>query len=170
MKLIKVGTNIVGSQPDETTFDSLLEIYPGATILYVPNTIPLELEGDTYIRDPRLAMSTEEVRTCRREDIDKKTDQVLAYGFTYESSRFKMDLEHQMSYKSVFDLRAYLTFPYTIKGVGDGYLTFQNETEMTNFVLYAFSWVGDIIRNGWGLKDGLDALNKDELIAWEDPR
>ena len=81
-----------------------------------------------------------------------------------------MDLEHQMSYKSVYDLRSFLTFPYTIKGVGSGYLTFQNESEMAQFILYSFGWIGTIIQGGWTLKDGLDELNKQELIDWVDPR
>ena len=117
-------------------------------------------------------MTVEDVRSCRREDVDKKTDEIIANGFIYPDTviRFKMDLEHQMSYKSVYDLRSFLTFPYTIKGVGDGYLAFQNETEMANFILYAFGWIGANIQGGWGIKDGLGALTKEELIAWEDPR
>jgi len=173
MKLVKVGTNLIGAFPDSEPSNNLKETYGDeAEILFVPDSTPLEMETEYYVKDPRLLMTVEDVRSCRREDVDKKTDEIIANGFIYPSTviRFKMDLEHQMSYKSVYDLRSFLTFPYTIKGVGDGYMAFQNETEMANFILYAFGWVGANIQGGWGLKDGLSALNKEELIAWEDPR
>ena len=173
MKLIRVETNIVASLPDTEPYEGL-KIHFGETaeILYVPDQTPLETNEDQFTKDPRLLMTEEAVRSCRKDDIDNKTDYIIATGFIYPSTdiRFKMDIEHQMSYKSVYDLHSFLTFPYTIKGVGSGYLAFQNESEMAQFILYSFGWIREIILVGWTLKDGLDELNKQELIAWIDPR
>ena len=172
MKMVKVENNFVGLFPDDTPIESIEMSFGGGTVLFVPDGTPVEFLGEYYIADPRLNMTVDKVRECRREDIDRKSDLIIAWGFTYPGTtiRFKMDLEHQMSYKGVFDLRSYVTFPYTIKGVGDGYLTFQNETEMTQFILYSFTWIVGILQNGWELKDDLSALTKEELIAWVDPR
>jgi len=173
MKLIKNGPNIIATWPDVESCDSVMLTFGAdSTCLYVPDGAVISVE-ESQIIDPRLSMTVDQVRSCQREDIDKKTDHLLAQGYTYPGTSicFRMDLEHQMSYKSVFDLRAYLTFPYTVKGVGDGYMTFQDAAEMTNFILYSFQWVGGLIQGGWVLKDALSSLTTvEELIAWADVR
>ena len=105
-----------------------------------------------------------------KDRIDAKTDEMIATGMVYGGIQFKMDIEHQMSYKGAYDFRAYISYPYTIKGVGAGYLTFQNEGEFTAFILYGFGFMNEVIRGGWMLKDGLDAMTYAELLAWTDPR
>ena len=110
------------------------------------------------------------IKNKLRDKIDAKTDEIIDNGMVYQEMQFKMDIEHQMSYKGAYDFRAYLTYPYTIKGVGSHYLTFQNEGEFTQFILYGFGFMNEVIRGGWVLKDGLDALSYAELVSWVDPR
>lgn len=105
-----------------------------------------------------------------RDQIDIKTDAIIAAGMVYQDMHFKMDIEHQMSYKGAYDFRAYISYPYTIKGVGASYLMFQNEGEFTAFILYGFGFMNEVIRGGWVLKDSLDAMTYAELLAWVDPR
>lgn len=108
--------------------------------------------------------------TSLKDRIDLKTDSLIAAGFTYADKPFKLDLEHQMSYKGAYDLRAYLTFPYTIKGVGENYLELADEAAFTQFILAAFTYLQTVIQTGWGIKDSLDALTYAQLLAWTDPR
>ena len=111
-----------------------------------------------------------------RDRIDAQTDIIIANGYIYppppatESGQFKMDLEHQSTYKGSYDFREYIDFPYTIKGVGQFFLTFHNGTEMRNFVLYGFGWMQTVIQTGWGLKTALDSMTYEQLKNWTDPR
>ena len=105
-----------------------------------------------------------------RDDVDAKTDCLIACGYEYQNIQFKMDLEHQMSYKSVYDFRQFLTFPYTIKGVGENYLTFQNEAEMQTFTLYGLGWMQAVLQGGWEIKTSFETMTYQQLLDWTDPR
>jgi hypothetical protein len=108
-----------------------------------------------------------------RDQIDNTTDELIANGFIYPYSdnvRFKMDLEHQSTYKGVYDLRQYVTFPYVFKGVGENYYTLNTEQDLINFILYSFQWMENTIQTGWVLKTALEQMTCEQLANWTDPR
>lgn len=105
----------------------------------------------------------------RRDQIDAKTDELLATGFIYDGKQFKMDLEHQNSYTFDFMLDQ-TTYPRTVKGVGNDYLEIADRNEHTNFIGTGFITAKTIIETGWALKDALDSMTYQQLTDWVDPR
>jgi len=103
-----------------------------------------------------------------RDRIDTRTDELIAIGFTYQDMHFKLDLEHQNSY--MFDYLLNSTYPHTVKGVGDDYITFSSRNEHTAFIGTGFGTADTLIRGGWTLKDALAEMTYAQLAAWTDPR
>jgi hypothetical protein len=135
---------------------------------WVPNGTPIVLSAPGVISDPREGFSEDLVRVCVRQDIDEVTDELIAKGFVYQDISFQMDIEHQNSY--MFSYLLNQEYPYTIKGVGDGYLTFDNRDQHTAFIAAGFSICGTIIQEGWALKEALSPMTKHELLSWVDDR
>jgi hypothetical protein len=105
-----------------------------------------------------------------RDQIDTKTNEIIADGVTYNDIQFKLDVEHQLTYKGAYDLRAFITYPYTVKGEGENYLTLDDEAAFTTFILTGFTHIDSAIRGGWVLKAALETMTYEELLAWTDPR
>ena len=103
-----------------------------------------------------------------RDRIDIKTDEMIDTGFIYQDMHFRTDVAHQNSY--MFDYLLCQTYPHTVKGVGEDYITFADRNEHTMFIGTGFGTIDAIIRLGWDLKDGLEALTYSELLVWVDPR
>lgn len=105
-----------------------------------------------------------------KDKIDARTDVLIANGFKYGSVIFKLDIEHQMTYKGAYDLRQFITYPYRLKGIGSNYIDISNEQEFTQFIISGFSYLQNTIKTGWDLKDSLDSMTYEELLKWCDPR
>ena len=140
-------------------------------------TIQTEIVHNNYISDHQAEYDTWCEIHCKddliqsiRDRIDVYTDELIDIGFEYSNVQFKMDVEHQMTYKDVYDFRQYVTFPYTIKGVGENYLTIDNEQDYTTFILYGFQWLTEVITTGWSLKTAVETMTYQQLLAWVDPR
>jgi len=169
MRIIIKDGKVIGTHGDFENRQELLDNYGAGTAVYwIPaGTLLLPSPGGG-IADPRENMAESAVRSCRRQDIDDRTDELLAAGFTYDNKQFKMDLEHQNSY--MFDYLLNQEYPHTVKGVGDAYLTFADRDAHTLFIGTGFGTGKVIIEGGWALKDALDAMDKAALLAWTDPR
>jgi hypothetical protein len=117
-----------------------------------------------------LSLMETSLKVTLRDQVDALTDQMIAEGMLYEGIRFKLDVEHQMSYKGVYDFRSFISFPYTVKGEGENYLSLADEAELATFVLAGFQYLESIIKEGWTIKAELVTLSYDQLRVWEDPR
>jgi hypothetical protein len=139
-------------------------------VAWVPEDTSLIYNEQGYIPDPRLIMSTEEVKLCRREDVDMKTDCIIDNGMIYQNIQFKLDVQHQLSYKGSYDLRQYITYPYLLKGVGENYLPVNDESEFSQFILTGFGFIQQVLHQGWTIKQSFETMTKEQLLEWVDPR
>ena len=169
MRILLKNGKVMGSHGDFESRVTLLENYgEGHVIRWVPDDTSLLPASDGGVADPRLIMDEGIVRMCIREDIDNRTDELIAQGFVYQSIQFKMDTEHQNTY--MFSYLLNQTYPYTVKGVGENYLIFQDRNEHTTFIVSGFTACSTIIQTGWGIKESLDEMTKEEMLAWVDSR
>lgn len=105
-----------------------------------------------------------------KDNIDLNTDDFIQNSFVWNSIKFCLDIEHQMSYKGAHDIRDELTYPYKIKGVGSHYYMLADAAEFHTFLLAAFTHIETQLQTGWTLKDGLSSLTLQQLKDYVDPR
>jgi hypothetical protein len=139
------------------------EIMPTDTAIFELNEIKSQASSVT-------PFTREELIQLIRDEIDAKTDGIIATGFTYADLIFPSTIEHQMNYKTIYDLRDTLPYPFTVKGKGQNFHAIQDAAEMGAFFWTAFTFVHTTLTDGWGVKGSLDALTADQLLTFEDPR
>lgn len=176
--LIKTTTNqIVAYQGTAYSFvpDGCFEYNRTNGMEGLTETMECGLLYDTDLLDVR-DKTSDEKRSClldqRQQEIDEKTDELIATDtFEYGGVDFKCDLEHQSTFLSLYSVRNLLTYPYTIKGVGTGFVDIENADEFQTFYLTGLQYVETILQTGWYYKyTVLPSLTLAELEAWEDPR
>jgi len=103
------------------------------------------------------------LKNIRYEEIDDKTDEILAYGFIYELIRFKMRLEDQANYTGLLVMRDCITYPYVMGTAEVGeYYNITSALEMLSFCGTACHYKQLVTNSGWVLKNQVKAC---ETIA-----
>lgn len=147
--------------------------YPeGSSLKWVPDETQLLVSSDNgvFVPDPRIIMSDADLLNCVRQDIDRKTQELITYGFIFSGVRFPCTLDQQMNFKATYDMRDILTYPFKVKGAGQNFLMLQNATEVASWFLTGFQHVHGCLQVGWDMKDAVASLSHAELIAYVDPR
>jgi hypothetical protein len=118
----------------------------------------------------REAFTQEELVEVIRADIDEKTHLLIVHGFMYKGLNFPCPLDQQMNFKSTFDMRALLTYPFKVKGEGQNFLMLEDEADVFNWFMTGFQHVHGNLQVGWQMKDDVAALTLQELMSYQDPR
>jgi hypothetical protein len=169
MKLVKQNGVFIAVHTDVDKREYLRAVYGSdITFHWIADDTPVLPDTPGTLKDSRLLFSEEVVRLCIRQDIDDRTDELIDNGVIYSEIQFRTDVKHQNQY--MFSYLLNQAYPYTVKGIGQNYLTFQNRTEHTAFIGTCFASLEALLKAGWTLKDALDEMTTEEMLAWVDPR
>lgn len=84
-------------------------------------------------------------------EINKRTDELIGQGFTFDSNNFGLDVDRRLDWLGLETLKASLTWPKTIiNSSGAGYSL--AEADVTNFVLTGAGTYESHIASGGALK------------------
>lgn len=95
--------------------------------------------------------------------INTETDRKILEGFVYQGQEFYLSMENQFNYKSAYDARATLIYPYTVKGKNE-FISFATSAELEVFYLAGFNYVSSCIADGWQAKELLKSKTNQELL------
>lgn len=145
---------------NESSIDYLGEIKAGYT-LQKPPSFYHKYENDNWAPDESKKTALIEQLSTK---INAETDQKILSGFIYQGKEFYLSLENQFNYKSAYDARALLSYPFTVKGK-DEFISFANAAEFEAFYLAGFAYVQQCIGEGWAKKEALKTKSMTELLA-----
>ncbi len=108
-------------------------------------------------------------------EIDTVTEQIIIYGFVYNSQRVRLNDRDQFFINGADRMREDITYPKEFK-VWSGEngepikISFDNSTDLHNFYLSCFNFIDTTLSNGFILKDSINTMDKDEVISFTDNR
>ncbi len=92
-----------------------------------------------------------EYKQLKLNDINKRTDELIAQGFTFDSKQFGLDVNRRLDWLGLEVLKSSLTFPKTIISMdGSGYSI--AEADVINFILTGAGVYKGHIASGGSLK------------------
>jgi hypothetical protein len=99
-----------------------------------------------------------QAKTLKCYDIDKRTDELIEQGFSYNDKLFNCRPSDIQNYTGLYVMRNKITFPFTIKTKTDvEYYTFQELGDLENFAESVFIHVQSLHGSGWTLKEQVHA-------------
>lgn len=140
--------------------------YPGdIRVGYTLATPPVNHRYYSYIGGvwiPEESKKTELIQELSAR-INTETDKKIIEGFIYQEKEFYLSLENQFNYKSTYDARARLSYPFTVKGKSE-FVSFADSAELESFYLAGFEYVSNCIAEGWQAKEILKTKTTQELL------
>lgn len=178
MKAYKLAGN-----PDVSAYPSVVD-----TDTKIVSRLP-ETMYDALYEVQGLSYQSQAAET-RRNEVNAVTDTLLSLGFYWcppsetqgAAIRFPMDLEHQEDYKDLINAlnSGDLSYPQTVKGVGNNYKTIEDATDLQSFYSAGLTFKMNTLKKGWAIKDGgtfdgitytaLKDMTVEELRTFIDPR
>lgn len=117
-------------------------------------------ENNNFIPDESKKQTLIEILNTK---INAETDAKVLNDFVYQGKEFYLSLENQFNYKSAYDARNSLTYPYMVKGKTE-FLSFANASEFEAFYTAGFSFIQGCITDGWTAKEALNTKTMEELL------
>jgi hypothetical protein len=115
------------------------------------------------------------LRNTIANEIDEKTDELIEYGWTYNSQKVRLKLSDQTNIFQAYTNYSLLTFPFSMKVWSDDdgapiMMVFNSSAELEQFYQEGFVYVHGILNSGFQLKESLKNLSGDSLINFIDNR
>lgn len=99
-----------------------------------------------------------QAKILKCQQIDKRTDELIELGFTYNHKLFNCRTSDIQNYTGLYVMKNKITFPFTIKTKTDvEYYTFNEVTDLENFAESVFIHVQSLHASGWTLKEQVHA-------------
>jgi len=129
-----------------------------------------QAEKDSVDNDP---MNLAALKLRRRKEIDAKTDNLIALGFSYDGEVFSAGLESQSNWHWLlsFAQNNWVTFPVSVSRMDDDEYELANAAAIDSFVQTGFSQIKAHLDSGRVLKKSVfDAADKAAVDAVVDNR
>lgn len=114
------------------------------------------------------------VKYQRAQEIDRRTDELIAAGFDFAGQRFSMSLNAQSRATNVFILRDSGMIPYPIEWAtlgDDGVISLDGPEMVAAFYGTGIAALRSVVGSGIKLKSAVNAAsNANEVLAVEDSR
>lgn len=126
----------------------------------------------TSFSNPNPPSTLADARAAKIEEIDTRTREILAEGFTYNGVVLGLSESDRSNYLGLVIVKDVLTYPYTIKGKANSdYCTIQSAQDMLGLFLTGVSYIDNTLRSGFVHKDAVLQLNDvDDINNYVDPR
>jgi len=113
-----------------------------------------------------------DLRNSRYEDIDIRTGELIAEGFTHAGKQFSLSIESQINWTNIGMVPSLLTYPYKISTLLDDQVhSFADAAEIQTAYAIAVGTKESHIASGRAIKEQIiAATTKAELDAVEDTR
>lgn len=104
----------------------------------------------------------EEIKSLVLDWYNRRIDEAILSGFTYEGNTVWLSSENQFNYKAAFDLAMQTggkTLPVTVKMGTDEqpvYVEFRDMDRFTDFYTKAMAYIQATLAEGWKEKDAID--------------
>lgn len=113
------------------------------------------------------------LKAKRFAEVDARTDEIVAGGFTYlDGNRYSLSNEAQSRFLAMLVAKDFLTYPILYNSIDDlRELSLANGDEVLNFVFTAMGAMRSYLDSGTTIKDALrNATTEDEINTIVDPR
>jgi len=112
-------------------------------------------------------------KQARKQEVDVRTKQLIAEGFTYSATQFSLSLSAQSNWLGVLTAGAAagLTYPYPVATLDNAYYAAADAAEMVTLATAALTRKGWAVGTGALLKKSIeDAADQDAVDAIVDSR
>lgn len=144
----------------ESNIDYYGAIKEGFT-LQKPTSIYHKFESNLWVLDES---KKDELVLNLSNKINSDTDSKILNDFVYQDKGFYLSLENQFNYKSAYDARNIISYPYSVKGKTE-FISFANAIELEVFYLAGFAYISNCIAEGWTAKEALKTKTMSELFT-----
>lgn len=122
-------------------------------------------KDDPIVFSTVIADNPAPLRAEKYENIDKKTQEIIAQGFTYNSKTFSLSANAQTTYLGMYNARSVLTYPITVNTIDDtDTQDLADETEVTDFYNAGVAAVRAALDGGTALKAQVTNATTEALV------